>query len=34
MLEDEGDTFRFHQTQVFNGESHEGDLKTPKIRNR
>jgi hypothetical protein len=28
MLEGGGDTFRLHQTQVFYGESREGDLKT------
>jgi hypothetical protein len=26
MLEGEGDVFQFHQMQVFNNESHEGDL--------
>jgi hypothetical protein len=24
-LEGEGDAFQFHQMQVFNGKSHEGD---------
>jgi hypothetical protein len=33
MLEGEGDAFRFHQMQLFNFESCEGDLKKLKIRN-
>jgi hypothetical protein len=28
MLEGEGDAFWFHQTQVFNGKSREGDPQT------
>jgi hypothetical protein len=32
MVEAEGDTFRFHQTQVFNGESNEGDSLNQKLK--
>jgi hypothetical protein len=31
MLEGGGDAFRLHQTQVFYGESREGDLKNRKL---
>jgi hypothetical protein len=30
MIEGEGDAFWFYQTQVFNSESHEGDLINKK----